>query len=119
MTEFNEVFKNGACKSEHRQIMDELEQIKRRIKDLQTYPPPYIPYPVVPYKCCPYVNPCLRGKWVPCRLDCWECPYAPKINYWEYEPFYNWNLHDSYNTAVMPMSMPIPEGLVFIPDEVT
>ena len=58
-------------KSEHEEVMDELKkvdgelaEIKRRVKDLQTYPPPYIPYPQVP---------CY---WRCCRIICYGCPYV-------------------------------------------
>jgi len=61
-------------KSEHEEVMDELKrvdgelaEIKRRVKDLQTYPPPYIPYPQVP--CCCY-------RFMYCWMNCYCCPYG-------------------------------------------
>jgi len=85
-------------KSEHEEIMDELKkldglfgelaEIKRRLKDLQTNPPPYIPY-VPPYNPCNYC----AFQW-----NCWSCPYRynPYLNRFFRIPYY----YDTSETSV-------------------
>jgi len=55
-------------KSEHEEIMEELGEIKRRLKDLQTYPSPYMPYPPIEY--VPYPVYVTKEPWWHCTPPC-------------------------------------------------
>lgn len=94
-------------KSEHEEIMDELEDIKQKVKDLQEkYPPPHTPpLPYVP----PY-DPCQNC----CPLyGCSNCPwqYYPKCNrfypttpWYPATPYYDYWL-ETGNIGTIPMSV--------------
>ena len=112
--EFNKLFgETDMKKSEHKEVMDELKKLRDEVKRINEPMVPYVPIePYVPYvpPRCPYANPCPRGKWIPCHLDCWGCPFASQPDYWEYQ----W-IGDDCNTAAIPM---FPQGMVFLQHQV-
>ncbi len=88
----NSIFK----KSEHEEIMDELEKIRDEIKRIKEPMVPYIPY-VPPRDPCRY---CCPG-W-----GCGNCPYRydPNWNRFYPTPYYD-HWRDTGNIGFMPMTV--------------